>query len=77
MKTTLRLAMLSLLIVLTPACTTMDERSSALPAMDRSEMTKEELYMARVEQIARRRGIEVIWVHRPKFDGQLVASTDD
>ena len=72
MNAKLRVAMLSLSVVMLSACTTMDERSSASPPP-----TPEERYVAEVERIARIRGIEVVWVNQPEARRDLVASTDD
>ena len=72
MNAKLRVAMLSLSVVMLSACTTMDERSSAPPPP-----TPEERYIAEIERIARIRGIEVVWVNQPEARRDLVASTDD
>ncbi|OHE85791.1 MAG: hypothetical protein A2579_07005 [Lysobacterales bacterium RIFOXYD1_FULL_69_11] len=67
--------MLSFSVVMLSACTTMDGVSRVGP--DPPPMTEEERYVAEVERIARRRGIEVVWVNRPQFKEDLVASADD
>ena len=67
MKAAFGFAFLSLSIVMA-GCTSMEPRAEAAPQAQ--AMTAEEMYIARVEQIARRRGIEVVWVHLPKFDGR-------
>lgn len=57
------------------ACASMDEQSAAVPAASpaslASSTSADQAYMARVEQLARRRGIEVIWLNVP-----TVASAD-
>ncbi|WP_386813575.1 hypothetical protein [Lysobacter koreensis] len=56
----------------------MHEKSdSAFVAPQRapSIMDNDEAYMAAVERIARRRGIEIVWVNVPRK--QLVAQQDD
>jgi len=71
MNASLRVAVLSLAVVALGACASMDERTSAAPAAqaemlvssDRLDVDHE--YVARVETIARRRGIGVTWVHPP------------
>lgn len=65
-----RAAILSLSALLgLAACAGMRERPSAAfvpPQRAPSILTSDEAYMARVESIARRRGIEVIWVNVPR-----------
>jgi hypothetical protein len=64
MKASFRFAILSLSLAGLAACATTDDQStSRVPQSER--LTPDELYIARVEQIARRRGIEVVWVHPP------------
>ena len=68
MKVALGIAFLSLSICAMAGCASTEPRGEAAPQA--RTLTTEELYIARVEQIARRRGIEVVWVHLPKFDGR-------
>ncbi|MFP7722756.1 hypothetical protein [Lysobacter sp. A3-1-A15] len=75
MNAKLRAATLSLSVVMLSACTTMDERSTAIPAA--GPMTEEERYIAYVERVARIRGIEVVWVNKPEATRSLVASSDE
>ena len=72
MKAALGIAFLSLSIVAMAGCTSMQPRAEAAPQAQ--ALTAEELYIARVEQIARRRGIDVTWVNLPKFDGKTRAT---
>jgi len=67
MKAALGIAFLSLSIVAMAGCTSMQPRAEAAPQAQ--ALTAEELYIARVEQIARRRGIDITWVNPPKFNG--------
>lgn len=67
MKAAFGFAFLSLTIVAMAGCTSMEPRAQAAPQAQ--ALTAEELYVARVEQIARRRGIDVTWVNPPKFNG--------
>ena len=67
MKVALGIAFLSLSIVAMAGCTSMQPRAEAAPQAQ--ALTAEELYIARVEQIARRRGIDITWVNPPKFNG--------
>ena len=71
MNAKLRVAMLSLSVVMLSACTTTSGLADTTP------LTPEERYVAEVERIARIRGIEVVWVNRPEATKDLVASTDD
>lgn len=69
MKAPMRLTLLSLPILALAACASMDEppESAYAPAAEPtpSLLTPDEAYMAYVERTARRRGIEVVWVHAP------------
>lgn len=67
MKAALGFAFLFLALTALSACTTMEPRDEAPQAQ---AMTAEEMYMARVEQVARRRGIGVTWVNLPKFSSE-------
>ena len=68
-----RVLAVSLSVAGLAACASMDEQSARVspqsPTIDRDAT-----YVGRVEQIARRRGIEVVWVNPPKSDEQLVAN---
>lgn len=68
MKAAFGFAFLSLSIVAMAGCASMEPRGEAAPRAQ--ALTAEEMYIARVEQIARRRGIDVMWVNLPKFDGK-------
>ena len=62
-------ALLSLSVLGLAACAGMREKpDSAFVAPQRapSIMDRDELYIAQVERIARRRGIEVVWVNVPR-----------
>ena len=67
MKAAFGFAFLSLTIVAMAGCASTAPRGEAAPQAQ--ALTAEEAYIARVEQIARRRGIDVTWVNLPKFDG--------
>ena len=61
-----RFTVLALMIVGVVACTHMDERSGRAPRPAQDEaVDKDALYMARVEAIARQRGIGVVWINPP------------
>lgn len=76
MNASLRSAVLLLPVLGLAACAGMQERSSAafVPPQRAPSIMDDELYIARVEQIARRRGIEVVWVNLPR---KRVARQDD
>jgi len=77
MNAVLRAAILSLSVLGLAACAGMQQKSgSAFVAPQRapSIMDNDELYIAQVERIARRRGIEVVWVNVPR---KPVARRDD
>lgn len=60
--------LLALSLVGLAGCASMDEQSTASSAADTpspSLLEQDEAYMAYVERTARRRGIEVVWVHAP------------
>ena len=70
MNASLGIAVVSLAVVALGACASMDEKASAAPAPQEMLVSSDRLdvdheYMARVESIARRRGIGVTWVHPP------------
>lgn len=69
MNALLRTAVLSLSVSGLAACAGMQARSDAAfvpPQRAPSIMDNDEAYIARVEQIARRRGIEVVWINLPR-----------
>jgi hypothetical protein len=69
MKASLRIAVLSSAVILLGACAgTQEMTSSGAPAsslQDRSDVTSNQLYVAYVEEIAKRRGTRVTWVNPP------------
>lgn len=78
MNASLRIAVLSLSVLGLAACSSMDKKSSStFVAPDRapSIMDNDEAYMDAVERIARRRGIDVVWVNAPRR--QLVAQNNE
>lgn len=52
------------------SCASMDSRDHQMAPQARP-MTAEEQYIAYVERNAARRGIELIWVHRPRIKETL------
>jgi len=68
-----RVAVLSLSAVGLVACATTDQTARVSP--DTRTIVTDEAYMGAVEQIARRRGLEVVWVNPPTTE-ELVAQQD-
>lgn len=65
--TPLRIAVVSLAVLALAGCASMDERSSqAAPQGASSAFDTDEEYVAKVESIARRRYMDVMWVNPPK-----------
>lgn len=69
-----RMAVLSVAAVLLAACATTSEQTSYAPQTQKvrpqTHTSNDEAYMARVEAQARRRGVDVTWVHPPKVEKQ-------
>lgn len=68
-----RVAVLSLSAVGLVACATTDQAARMSP--ETRTIVTDEAYMSAVEQIARRRGLEVVWVNPPTTE-ELVAQED-
>lgn len=70
MKTFLRpmSGLVSILLLASCAGTHELSRSTAPAAapVSTTPMTKDDIYVARIEEIARRRGVQVVWVNRPR-----------
>jgi len=79
MNASLGFAVLSLSLVGMAGCTGMHERPSrstyVAPQHAPSIMDSDDAYVAAVERIARRRGIEIVWINVPRK--QWVAKQDD
>lgn len=76
MKASVRMAVLSLSILGLAACASMEEKSTYVPPPKAdSIMDNDEAYMVAVERIARRRGIDLVWVNPPRK--QVASNTDD
>lgn len=74
MNASLRMVVLSLSVLGLSACAGMETRSTYVPEpKPPSIMDADEEYIAYVERIARRRGIEVQWVNIPRKSAQQVA----
>jgi hypothetical protein len=56
------------------ACAGMESKSTYVPEpRDPSIMDADEKYMAYVERVARRRGLEVVWVNIPRKSADQIA----
>lgn len=56
-------------------CASMDEESGYVePRITPSNIVQDDAYVARVEEIAKRRGVGVVWVNPPKKRLRQVAS---
>ncbi|WP_368562227.1 hypothetical protein [Pseudoxanthomonas sp. UTMC 1351] len=70
MKASLRIAAISFVVMLLGACAgTQEMTSTGAPASEpqaQPELTSDQLYIAYVERIAKRRGIHLTWVNPPK-----------
>ncbi len=69
MNTSISTAILSLAVAGLAGCAGMQQKAEAAyvaPQRAPSVMDKDQVYMATVERIARRRGIEVVWVNVPR-----------
>jgi hypothetical protein len=69
MNTSLRIAAVSLSAMLSACAGTQQMTSTNPPPAEplvESEMTRDQLYVAYVERVARRRGIQVMWVNPPQ-----------
>ena len=66
------LAVLALSVAGAAACASMDEQSARISPQP-AAIDTDSAYMSRVEQIARRRGIEVVWINPPGTDEPFAA----
>jgi len=64
-----RMAVLSTAAILLAACASTSEQASYAPqpqgAYPETRITTDDVYMARVEYLARRRGVHLTWVNPP------------
>lgn len=66
MKASLRITVLSLSVLGLAACASTGGAAYVPPPHTPSLMDQDEAYIAAVERIARRRGIDVVWVNTPR-----------
>lgn len=72
MKTRLTWLALAGTVVLASGCATTGDSYTA----KRSDMRSDRAYMAKVEAIARRRGVDIEWVNPPRIADRRVARSD-
>lgn len=67
MNASLRVAVLSLSVVALGGCASMDERNTSVAESSKQVVSiqPDHAYIARVEQIARRRGVYLQWINPP------------
>lgn len=65
MKASLRIAAIPFAVMLLGACAGTREMTSTGAPASQPELTTNELYIAYVEEIAKRRGTRVTWVNPP------------
>ena len=75
MKVSVRMAVLSASVLGLAACASTGETTSYTPApkVQQTTLENDEAYMAKVEAIARRRGLGLTWVNPPR---KIVAKED-
>lgn len=78
MKASVRMAVLSLAVLGLSACAGMETRSANAPQREPSLIDQDSDYVGYVEEVARRRGVEVNWVNPPtKRELDLAAHKPD
>lgn len=79
MKALIGMAVLSASVLALGACATTAEEDDTMGYSPSNVYDSDEAYMARVEAAARRRGIDVQWVHPPRTadTGEAVATADE
>lgn len=77
MNASLRMAVLSLAVLGLSACAGMETKSASAEPREPSLIDPDSDYISRVEEIARRRGVEVNWVNPPTLSERQVAHQPD
>ncbi|MBD8524778.1 hypothetical protein [Pseudomarimonas arenosa] len=73
MRTRLTLLALAASVVMASGCATNGSRFSARNV----DMSADTAYMAKVEAVARRRGVDVQWVNPPRVADRRIAAKSD
>ena len=73
MNASLRMAVLSLSVLGLAACAGTEVKTAYTQPKDPSIMDNDEAYIAYVQRVAKRRGIEVVWVNTPRKSAEEVA----
>ena len=76
MNASLRMAVLLSTVGLS-ACAGMESKSTYVPPESRTPtiMDTDEAYVGYVERVARRRGLDVVWVNVPRKSAEQIAQT--
>ena len=75
MKANLVLVIVGLAAASTAGCASMEDKTGYVaPRVSAATVVEDDAYVARVEQLAKRRGVNVVWVNPPKKHVQQVAS---
>ena len=77
MSASLRMAVLSLAVLGLSACAGMETKTASTDTRDPSIIDQDTDYISRVEEIARRRGVEVNWVNPPTMSERQIAHQPD
>lgn len=77
MNASLRMAVLSLSVLGLAACAGTEVRPAYTEPKSPSIMDNDEAYIAYVERVAKRRGIDVVWVNTPRKTAEQVAQEED
>lgn len=75
MKPGLRLMVLVLASASIVGCASMQKESAYAPQVRPTSVVEDAQYVAKVEQLAKRRGVGVVWVNPPKKRVPLVAGS--
>jgi len=73
MNASLRMAVLSLSVLGLAACAGTEVKTAYTAPKDPSIMDNDEAYVAYVQRVALRRGIDVVWVNTPRKSAEQVA----
>lgn len=74
MKTVMGMVVVAGVVGLATGCASMQKESGYVPQVKPTSVVQDTEYVARVEQLAKRRGVGVVWVNPPKKRLPLVAS---
>lgn len=75
MKAGMGLMVLMLASASIAGCASMQKESTYAPQVKPTSVVQDDQYVAKVEQLAKRRGVGVVWVNPPKKRVPLVAGS--